>query len=83
MYCITIDDGEEQRQLFYFDSDKAIRRMKEILQIEINRYIESGHEIMFPHDHISVSNLQAILNAMISEDLRYDVILSKIHVEDN
>ena len=90
MYCVTIKEGElNDRMLFFYDKYKAITKMKELLQNEINTFVASGDvEIDLNFDCTSYEQLQAILDVIIwtiGEDKQYNkysVRLNKIVFED-
>jgi hypothetical protein len=95
MWAITIEDGKEQRQLFYFSEVKARDRIKELLITQINKLmLEYGENPIFLDvdlDYIPCFDLQSMLSVMIKckygEDMydesKYEVTISKIEFEDN
>ena len=95
MWAITIEDGNEQRQLFYFSEEKARDRIKELLITQINKLIlDCGENPIFLDvdlDYISCFDLQSMLSVMIKlengdvhyDEFKYEVTISKISFEDN
>ena len=69
MWAIKIEDGKEQRQLFYFSEVKARDRIKELLITQINKLmLEYGENPIFLDvdlDYIPCFDLQSMLSVMI------------------
>ena len=88
MYCITIEEGNDYRQLFYYSKDNANLKMRELLEDEINKYVDYCDEMMFDQ-HISIRYMQIILNTFVQckfkeeyDDYKYEVTISKMNFED-
>jgi hypothetical protein len=91
MYCVTIQEGnEDDRMLFFYDGDKAVIKIKELLQEEINYYVGGVDEdIDLNFDFTSYTQLQSIYNTIVKQsygkrqdDYKYRIKLSKIAFED-
>jgi hypothetical protein len=95
MWAITIENGNDQSQLFYYSEEKARNRIKELLIVELNKkIIDWGENPIFLDvdlDYIPSLDLQTILTSMIKfengdvayDDYKYEVTISKIEFEDN
>ena len=89
MYCITIEEGNEYRQLFYYSKEKAVLKIRKLLEYEINNYVDEGYEMHF-NEHISILYLETILKTFCKckfaddyDDYKYEVTISKIAFEDD
>jgi hypothetical protein len=95
MWVITIEDGNDQRQLFYFSEEKARDRIKQLLIVEINKVMsEYGENPIFLDvdlDYIPCFDLQTMLRILTKceygkndyDDYKYEVHINKIEFEDN
>lgn len=89
MWCITIEDGTDIRQLFYHDKDKALVKMNDIIVDQIN-------DVLYEYDELpllvgnKLFDLQSILSIVIKlkyglenyEENRFEVSLNKFVFED-
>jgi hypothetical protein len=91
MYCVTIQEGnEDDRFLYYYDRTKAITKIKILLQDEINYYVDGVDEkIDFCFLYTSHNQMQSILNTIIKQsygerqdDYKYHVFFNEITFED-
>ncbi len=89
MYCITIEEGNDYRQLFYYSKEKAVLKIKQLLEDEINKYVDEGYEMHFDAN-ISILYLETILKTFCQckfgddyDDYKYEVTISKITFEDD
>jgi hypothetical protein len=92
MYCVKIKEWgcEDDRLLFFYDGDKAVIKIKELLQKEINYYVgDDDDDIDLNFDFTSYNAMQSILNTVIRHaynseeyDYKYHITLSKIAFED-
>ncbi len=94
MWCITIEDGKDVRQMFYKEKnkDEAFEQGKKILEEKINIFLKiyGEDELMFNYNYIPLTNLQSILTVMIKlhcelenyDDNRFEVHINKFEFEN-
>ena len=89
MYCITIEEGNDYRVLFYYSKEKAVLKIRQLLEDEINKYVDEGDEMRFD-EHMPTRYLETILKTMCQckfgeddyDDYKYEVTISKINFLD-
>ena len=89
MFCITIEEGNDYRQLFYYSKEKAVLKIRKLLEDEINKYVDEGYEMHFD-EHIPTRYLETILKTFCQckfgddeyDDYKYEVTISKMNFED-
>lgn len=87
-YCLTIQDDENESQLFFHDMRKAQLKQHDLLVEKINDYSNACDEINIIFGAIPVMYLQNIVNTIIKTDYvddehKYNIILSQIVFEDD
>ncbi len=86
-YCLTIQDDENESQLFFHDMRKAQLKQHDLLVEKINDYSRKCDEISIYFGAVPVMYLQNIVNTIIKqayadEEHKYEIILSQIVFED-
>ncbi len=67
MYCLSILDGEDTRQLFYYSHKLALRKQKDLVLDELNSWSHKDNEIS---DDVSLANLEKMLKTLITRNYR-------------
>jgi hypothetical protein len=89
MYCITIEDGQNETiQLFYYRYENAKWKQRKLIEERINLFADDeADKIEFSNDNIDIDDLQAILNLIIKcryghDQFKYVVHYNVVKMED-